>query len=88
MEDKNKVKIYKIIMLIILVVFITFLLTSIGMYQYFSKNGLDRITVVGNKKTTDLADTLNQYHELLEEQFLGEIDEEKLKEILLILENE
>ena len=80
MEDKNKVKIYKIIMLIILVVFITFLLTSIGMYQYFSKNGLDRITVVGNKKTTDLADTLNQYHELLEEQFLGDIDEEKLKE--------
>lgn len=80
MEDKNKVKIYKIIMLIILVVFITFLLTSMGMYQYFSKNGLDRITVVGNKKTTDLADTLNQYHELLEEQFLGEIDEEKLKE--------
>lgn len=81
MEDRNKVKIYKIIMLIILVVFITFLLTSMGMYQYFSENGINsRITVVGNKKTTDLADTLNQYHELLEEQFLGEIDEEKLKE--------
>ena len=62
MEDKNKVKIYKIIMLIILVVFITFLLTSIGMYQYFTKNGINsRIAVVGNEKTTDLANTLNQY---------------------------
>ena len=39
MEEKKRFKIYKVVMLVILVAFITFLLTTIGMYQYFTKSG-------------------------------------------------
>ena len=38
MEEKKRFRAYKIIMLIVLVAFITFLVTSIGMYQYFTNN--------------------------------------------------
>lgn len=47
MEEKKSYKIYKIIMLMVLVSFITFLLTTIGMQQYFkgdTKNTQDTIT--------------------------------------------
>ena len=36
MEEKRRFKVYKIIMLVVLVSFITFLVTSIGMYKYFT----------------------------------------------------
>ena len=37
MEEKKRYKIYRTIMLIVLVAFITFMITSIGFYQYFVK---------------------------------------------------
>ena len=39
MEEKNKrFKVYKVIMLIFIVAFITFLITAMGMYQYYGNN--------------------------------------------------
>ena len=46
MEEKKRFKVYKIIMLVVLVAFITFLVTSIGMYQYFSQNGVNVKTTI------------------------------------------
>lgn len=76
MEEKKRFKTYKIVMLVVLVAFITFLLTSIGMYQYFSKD--NEITIIGGND--DIATTLNKYKALIDKDFLGEVNEEKLKE--------
>ena len=37
MEDNNKSKVYKIIMLIIMTALVTFMITSIGMYNFYTK---------------------------------------------------
>lgn len=79
MEEKKKFKAYKIIMLVVLVAFITFLCTSIGMYQYFSEN-----PILGKAFTTsssqNIESTLNKYKSIIDKYYLGEIDEEKMKE--------
>ena len=36
MEEKKRLRVYKVIMLVVLVAFVTFLITSIGIYQYFT----------------------------------------------------
>lgn len=76
MEEKKRFKVYKIIMLVVLVAFITFLLTSIGMYQHFANE--DKITIISDKD--EISTALNKYKALIDKNFLGEVDEEKLKE--------
>ncbi len=78
MEEKKRFKIYKIIMLVVLVAFITFLLTSIGMYRYFTNKNMD----VKNLFSSDvnIQTTLDKYKSLINKYYLGDIDEEKLKE--------
>ena len=45
MGEQKRFKTYKIIMLVVLVAFVTFLLTSIGMYQYFTNDGFGKSIV-------------------------------------------
>lgn len=76
MEEKKSYKIYKIIMLMVLVSFITFLLTTIGMQQYFkgdTKNTQDTIT-----------SELKNFRRIIDKYYLGEVDDEKLKEGAII----
>lgn len=81
MEEKKRFKVYKIIMLVILVAFITFLCTSIGMYQYFSNNNVSNSTIFATTSSnSDIATTLNKYKSIIDKYYLGEVDEEKLKE--------
>ena len=80
MEEKKTFKVYKIIMLIVLVAFITFLCTSIGMYQWFSHADGHTSILTTNSSNTDIVTTLNKYKSIVNQYFLGEIDEEKLKE--------
>ena len=80
MEEPKKFKTYKIIMLIILVAFITFLITSIGMYQYFTNDGFGKSLVAKSKENEELVETLDNYRRIIDKYYLGEIDEEKLKE--------
>ena len=78
MEENKRFKIYKIIMLMALVAFITFLLTSIGMYQHFTKQDTDTKTLLSSN--TSIEATINQYKTIIDKYYLGEVDEEKLKE--------
>ena len=73
MEEKKRYKVYKIIMLMVIVAFITFLVTSIGMQKYFyGKN---------NKEgTNEIVSEINNYRKIIDKYYLGEVDEEKLKE--------
>ena len=81
MEEKKRFKVYKIIMLVVLVAFITFLCTSIGMYQHFTNNKLAYYSLFMNTEfDSDIEDTLNKYKKIIDKYYLGEVNEEKLKE--------
>ncbi len=80
MEEQKRFKTYKVIMLIVLVAFITFLLTSIGMYQYFTNDGFGKSLVAKSDANEELVNTLDQYRRIIDKYYLGDIDEEKLKE--------
>ncbi len=81
MEEKKRFKVYKMIMLIVLVAFITFLCTSIGMYQIFINSNLEKSSILATKASnSDITATLNRYKKIIDKYYLGEIDEEKLKE--------
>ena len=80
MEEPKRFKTYKIVMLVILVAFITFLVTSIGMYQYFTNDGFGKSIVAKSKENEEIVETLNNYRRIIDKYYLGEIDEEELKE--------
>ena len=81
MGEKKKFKVYKIIMLVVLVAFITFLVTSIGMYQYFINNEKNSNTyLVTSYNNGSIESELNKYKTIIDKYFLGEVDDEALKE--------
>ena len=80
MEEQKRFKTYKIIMLVVLVAFVTFLLTSIGMYQYFTKDGFGKSLIAKSDANEELVNTLDQYRRIIDKYYLGDIDEEQLKE--------
>lgn len=79
MEKKKKYRIYKTIMMLAIVIFITFMVTSISLYTYYTKNP---IIITSNTKSTknDIANKLENYRQIIEKYYLGEVDEEKLEE--------
>ncbi len=80
MEEKKRFKVYRIIMLIAIVAFITFLITSIGMYQYFI--GSDNIGKYFSiySEGNSLTSKIKKYKSIIDRYYLGEVDEEKLNE--------
>ena len=77
MEEEKGFKVYRIIMLIALTAFITFLITSVALYQYFTKGEIGK-SLAFSEESMD--DTLAMYKNVIDKYFLGEVDEEKLKE--------
>ena len=80
MEEQKRFKTYKIVMLVVLVAFITFLVTSIVMYQYFTNDSFGKSIVEKSEQTSDIAETLKDYRRIIDKYYLGDVDEEKLKE--------
>ena len=64
-------------MLVVLSVFITFMITSISLYTYFTKNPIS-ISAKSNNK--DISNKLDKYREIIDKYYLGEVDESKLEE--------
>ncbi len=79
MDKERKNKIYKIIMIVAIAVFITFMVTSISLYTYFVNNPIS-ITSKSSSISKDIAGTLQKYKEIIDKYYLGDVDEEKLKE--------
>lgn len=79
MEKDKKYRIYKTIMMLAIVIFITFMITSISLYTYYTKNP---IIITSNTKSTknDIANKLENYRQIIEKYYLGEIDDKKLEE--------
>ncbi len=80
MEEKRKYKVYKIIMLVVLVAFITFLCTSIGMYELLIKDTEKSHMLATTSSNSNIESTLKRYRTIIDKYYLGDVDEEKLKE--------
>ena len=80
MKEKKNFKSYKIIMLVFLVAFLTFLITSICMYQYFTNNQFGKQLVVSSENNGELVSQISKYRSLIDKYYLGDVDEEKLIE--------
>ena len=80
MEEKKGIKTYKVVMLVILVAFMTFILTTIGMYKYFTDTGFGKSLVSAANENNEIATELNKYRKIIDKYYLGNVDEEKLKE--------
>lgn len=80
MEEKKRFKVYKIIMLIVIVAFVSFLITSIGMYQYFTNSGNMGKYFIMSSKDSDISSQISKYKSIIDKYYLGEVNEEKLKE--------
>ena len=82
MEEKKRYKVYKIIMLVVLVAFITYMLTSIGFYQYFVKgDSLNKyLSFMTSDESNDITTQLDTYRKIIDKYYLGEVNEEDLKE--------
>lgn len=78
MKKQTTYKIYKTIMIIVLTAFITFIITSIGMYKYIENDG--KLAALADSTSNDIAINLAKYKEIINKYYLGEVDEEKLKE--------
>ena len=87
MEDKRikRQNIYKIIMLVILTATITFMLTTMIMYNKFVtsygsigiKTNTDGTSSIS---TTDLVKTLETFKTMIKQKYIGEVDEEQMIE--------
>lgn len=75
MEYKKRQSIYKIIMLIILVATITFITTTLLMYKYVGEN-IKYVQVSSNDN--GISTTLASFRKIINQKFLGEIDEENI----------
>lgn len=76
MEKKKKYGIYKTAMIISISIFLTFMITSISLYTYFSRNP---ITVSSSSKNT-ISNKIEKYRKIIDQYYLGEVDENKLEE--------
>lgn len=87
MEDKKlkRQNIYKVVMLVVLTSTITFMLTTMVMYNKFSTSygslG-DKGTTTGTTTTsyTDLVKTLETFKAMIKQKYIGEVDEEQMIE--------
>lgn len=75
MRDQKRGNVYKIIMLVVLVAVITFIATTLFMYKYVGEN-VKYVQVSSGDK--GISNTLASFRKIIDQKFLGEIDEQKI----------
>lgn len=81
MENNKKDRIYRIIMLVVFVAFITFTLTSVLMYNKFSKGGnIKYVMLPGSSNNSALETAIQKVRAVIDQTYINidEIDEDKL----------
>lgn len=80
MEKRSSQQVYRIIMLIIITVLITSLVTTIVIYNFVIKSGKIAIKSDDSSSLGGLEATLANFRSVIEEKYMGEIDDEALIE--------
>lgn len=78
MDYERKQKIYKIIMLIVIVAIVTFLATSIFMYKSMGDQNTKYVVLQGNKSGNSIDTILSNFRDIIDEKYLGEVNDEDL----------
>ena len=78
MKEEKKNRIYKTIMIIAISVILTFTITTISLYGYFAEHPIN--TSESENQTQNISSALKRYREIIDKYYLGEVDDEKLKE--------
>ena len=76
--NKKAYKVYKTIMIIVLTAFITFMITTTGMFTYMQHGG--KLAMLNNEKQDEIGRELAKYRLMIDKYYLGEVDDEKLAE--------
>lgn len=80
MEKRSSQQVYRTIMLVIITVLITSLVTTIVIYNFVIKSGKIAIKSDDNSSLGGLEATLASFRSVLEEKYMGKIDDETLIE--------
>lgn len=80
MEKRSSQQVYRTIMLVIITVLITSLVTTIVIYNFVIKSGKIAIKSDDNSSLGGLEATLASFRSVLEEKYMGEIEDETLIE--------
>ena len=84
MEEKEakRQRVYKIVMLVVLTAFITFMITSLSLYTYFSNNKLYDVELTSSTGTSNIETYLNKIRSIIEKNYLwkDDINEDALEE--------
>jgi len=75
MGESKRGNAYKIVMLVVLVAVITFIATTLFMYKYVGEN-VKYVQVSSGDK--GIGNTLASFRKIIDQKFLGEIDEQKI----------
>ncbi len=80
MEEKRGIKTYKVVMLVILTAFLTFIITTITLYGYFTTTDNGKIALLNtqNSNNEDINSQLTKFRTIIDKYYLGEVNEEKL----------
>ncbi len=78
MKEEKKNRIYKTIMIIAISVILTFTITTISLYGYFAEHPIN--TSESENQTQNISSALKKYREIIDKYYLGEVNDEKLKE--------
>lgn len=79
MDSEKRQRIYKTIMLIILTALLTFLITTVVLYRHMKDNGETKYILV-NSQDSSISGDISKYRAIIDQYFLGEIDEQKLRD--------
>ena len=79
MDSEKRQRIYKTVMLVVLTMLITFLVTTIVLYRYIKKDGDTKYILVSNNDDS-IGSDLAKYKAIIDQYYLGEVDEQKLRE--------
>lgn len=75
MKESKADRIYKVIMIIVLTVVITFIVTTLIMYNKIGDTSIKYITESSNMDTT-----FRTFHDFIEKNYIGDLDEDKMLE--------
>lgn len=78
MKSEKVNKVYKTVMLIILTSLITFIITSVVLYNVFQNDAVKYVSV--SESSSEIANTLQTFRNFIEKHYIGDIDDTELLE--------
>ena len=78
MNSNRRENIFKVIMLVILVAIVTFVLTSIFIYNYFRSDSGAKYIIVEGTDTSNINKTLSGIKKIIDSKYIGDINENDL----------